>query len=318
VNLASVKKVYLGVGNRNNPQMGGSGKLYIDDIRVCPPQCVPSLAKPALDLSGNCIVDYADVEIVSDQWLDSGFVVTPTDPGNSGLIAYYPFNGNANDTVGGHNGTTSGIVSYGTGKIGQAIILDGVDDLVTVGPVGISGAAPRTISGWVRANATIDALPNWINIFGFVGPTADPRADMSFDMEIGEAQGRRGYVIHVYGWERVILDVDFEWHHLAASYDGTTIAWYGDGRLVGTDDSRPLDTRDQVHMGKRDDNANYFPGRVDEVRIFNRTLSDAEIAWLAGHTSPISIPVDLYQDDVIDFKDIAVLGDSWLEEILWP
>jgi hypothetical protein len=318
VNLASVKKVYLGVGNRNNPQMGGSGKLYIDDIRVCPPQCVPSLGKPAADLSGNCIVDYADVEIVADEWLNDGFVVTPSDPGTSGLIAHYPFNGNANDVVGGHNGTTTGFVSYGAGKIGQAIILDGVDDLVTVGPVGISGAAPRTISGWVKANATIDSLPNWIDIFGFVGPTADPRADMSFDMEIGEAQGRRGYVIHVYGWERVIMDVDFEWHHLAASYDGTTIAWYGDGRLVGTDDSRPLDTRDQVHMGKRDDNANYFPGRVDEVRIFSRVLPAAQIAWLAGHTAPISIPADLYQDDVIDFKDLAVLGDAWLEEILWP
>ena len=141
---------------------------------------------------------------------------------------------------------------------------------------------------------------------------------MSFDIEIGEAQGRRGYVIHVYGWERVILDVDFEWHHLAASFDGTTIAWYGDGLLGGTDDSRPLDTRDQVHMGKRDDNANYFPGRVDEVRIFNRVLSEAQIAWLAGHTSPLSIPADLYQDDVIDFKDFAVLADAWLEEILWP
>jgi len=318
VNLASIKKVYLGVGNRNNPQAGGSGKLYIDDIRIYPARCVPSLAKPAEDLSDNCIVDYADVEIVSDQWLDSGFMVTPTDPGTSGLIAHYAFNGNANDVVGGHNGTTSGIVSYTAGKVGQAILLDGVDDMVTVGPVGISGAAPRTISGWVRANATIDSLPNWIDIFGFVGPQADPRDNMSFDMEIGEAQGRRGYVIHVYGWERVILDVDFEWHHLAASFDGTTIAWYGDGLLGGTDDSRPLDTRDQVHMGKRDDNANYFPGRVDEVRIFNRVLSEAQIAWLAGHTSPLSIPADLYQDDVIDFKDLAVLGDAWLDKILWP
>ena len=59
-------------------------------------------------------------------------------------------------------------------------------------------------------------------------------------------------------------------------------------------------------------------GRVDEVRIFNRTLSDSEMAWLAGHTSPISIPADLYQDDVIDFKDLAVLGDAWLDKVFWP
>jgi hypothetical protein len=217
--------------------------------------------------------------------------------------------------VGGHNGTTSGLVSYAAGKIGQAILLDGVDDLVTVGPVGISGAAARTISGWAKANATVDSLPNWINIFGFTGPSGD---DGHFDIEVGEAQGRRGYVVHVYGWERVIMDVDFEWHHLAASYDGTTIAWYGDGRLVGTDSTRVLDTPDNVHMGKREDNVNFFPGRVDEVSIFNRVLSEAEIAWLAGHTSPFSIPADLYQDDVIDFKDLAVLGDSWLDKDFWP
>jgi len=47
-------------------------------------------------------------------------------------------------------------------------------------------------------------------------------------------------------------------------------------------------------------------------------LSGAEVAWLAGRTSPFSIPADLHQDDVIDFKDLAVLADAWLDEILWP
>jgi hypothetical protein len=315
VNLKAVKKMYIGLGSRVSPAAGGSGKIYIDDIRLYRPRCVPSLAKPDADLSGNCIVDYADVEIVSDQWLNSGFVVTPVNPGSTGLIAHYPFEGNANDVVGGHNGTISGVVTYGPGKIGQAIVLDGVGSLVTVGPVGISGVAARTIAGWVRAHATVGSLPNWINIFGFTGPSG---ANGHFDIEIGAAQGRRGYVVHVYGWERVIMDVDFEWHNLAASYDGTTIAWYGDGRLVGTDSTRVLNTPDNVHMGKRQDNDNYFPGRVDEVRIYNRTLSEAQIAWLAGYASPISIPADLHQDNKIDFKDFAVLADSWLEELLWP
>ena len=34
VNLSAVKKLYIGVGDRNNPKVGGAGKLYIDDIRV--------------------------------------------------------------------------------------------------------------------------------------------------------------------------------------------------------------------------------------------------------------------------------------------
>jgi len=34
VNLARVKKLYLGVGDRKNPAAGGFGRLYIDDIQV--------------------------------------------------------------------------------------------------------------------------------------------------------------------------------------------------------------------------------------------------------------------------------------------
>jgi hypothetical protein len=71
VNLSSIKKMYIGVGNRITPSVGGTGDLFIDDIRVHPPRCVPSLAQPENDLSGNCIVDLLDVEIMAGEWLNS-------------------------------------------------------------------------------------------------------------------------------------------------------------------------------------------------------------------------------------------------------
>jgi hypothetical protein len=37
VNLAKVKKLYLGIGDRRSPVVGGAGRLYIDDIRVTKP-----------------------------------------------------------------------------------------------------------------------------------------------------------------------------------------------------------------------------------------------------------------------------------------
>jgi len=36
VNLANVNTIALGLGNKNNPQVGGSGKMYFDDIRLYP------------------------------------------------------------------------------------------------------------------------------------------------------------------------------------------------------------------------------------------------------------------------------------------
>jgi hypothetical protein len=318
LNLASVKTMYIGLGNSVSPKAGGTGTIYIDDIRLYLPRCIASVLKPAADLSGNCVVDQADVEIIADLWLDSGFQVTPADPGTTGLVAYYPFNGNANDTVGAHNGTTVGTPVYATGKIGQAILLNGVDQMVDVGSVGISGAAPRTISGWAKSNST--AMPDWTNIFGFTGTDDANLSGRSFDIELRGAQLQ--FCLHVYGWEDNILPLDLDWHHLAATYDGTTISWYGDGAFIGSLVRTPaLNTEDTVHMGQRGDTGeagNFFPGKVDDVKIWNRALTGAQIAWLAGRTSTFSIPADLRQDNVINFKDFAVLADSWLDELLWP
>ncbi len=72
VNLAAVKKMYIGLGNRTSPTAGGTGTIFIDDIRVYPSRCVPSMGKPAADLSGNCVVDAADVDILANLWLDIG------------------------------------------------------------------------------------------------------------------------------------------------------------------------------------------------------------------------------------------------------
>jgi hypothetical protein len=71
VNLAAVKKMYIGLGNRVSPTTGGMGKIYVDDIRLYQSRCVPYLAKPANDLSGNCVVDYLDLDIMAAQWLQT-------------------------------------------------------------------------------------------------------------------------------------------------------------------------------------------------------------------------------------------------------
>ena len=42
VNLANVNTIALGLGNKNNPQAGGSGTMYFDDIRLYPPPPEPT------------------------------------------------------------------------------------------------------------------------------------------------------------------------------------------------------------------------------------------------------------------------------------
>ena len=59
----------IGVGNKLAPAVGGKGTLYVDDIRVCDSQCVPSMAQPLADLDDNCIVDYLDLDTLVGEWL---------------------------------------------------------------------------------------------------------------------------------------------------------------------------------------------------------------------------------------------------------
>jgi hypothetical protein len=76
VNLEAVKKMYIGVGDRDAPEPGGSGRLFFDDIRLYRPRCIASIIKPEADLSSNCVVDLADIEILAGEWLQSGAGLT--------------------------------------------------------------------------------------------------------------------------------------------------------------------------------------------------------------------------------------------------
>jgi chitodextrinase len=72
VDLADVNKIYIGFGDRdNNDIQGGSGYVYIDDVRLYRPDCVVQ-DRLAADLSGNCAVDFADLQMMTYEWLAQG------------------------------------------------------------------------------------------------------------------------------------------------------------------------------------------------------------------------------------------------------
>jgi len=70
VSLADVNSIAIGFGDRDNPQIGGSGLMYFDDIRLYRPRCVPDkLTLSQADLDGDCVVDFRDLEIMAADWL---------------------------------------------------------------------------------------------------------------------------------------------------------------------------------------------------------------------------------------------------------
>jgi len=174
INLADVDSVAIGFGDRNNPQPGGSGKMYFDDIRLYRPRYVPGLGTPLSgDLSGDGVVDMDDLEIMAGDWLleevtpgDSALGIwieaespdTITDPmqilsdvdaSGGQYIEVAPGN---NDTG---NPPADGHVTYvftvagGTYKIlGRAIAPSGSDDSFWVRIQGATTNTINDVSGW--------------------------------------------------------------------------------------------------------------------------------------------------------------------------
>lgn len=73
VDVCDVRKIYIGIGDKNNPSSSGSGTVFIDDIRlylsICPD-------RPAGDLNCDCAVDCLDLKIMTDEWLSKGCLRT--------------------------------------------------------------------------------------------------------------------------------------------------------------------------------------------------------------------------------------------------
>jgi len=321
VNLAAVKKMYIGLGNRVSPQAGGTGTIFIDDIRVYRSRPVPSeCTNLAADLTGNCVVDYADIEVMANEWLTSGHLVTPQQPGNASLVAYYSLDGNTSDSSGNANhGTANGDPQWVAGKTGNALEFDGTDDEVSIPySAALNPLDNFTVSAWAKAAS---------------GGTGH-RAVISSRTE----PPQKGYIVYATpaniwqfwtgtgsGWQSVSgpsVSLD-EWVHLAAIYTDGTKRLYANGVLaVEAAGTYVPNDADELLIGAGANETvthNYFfVGAIDDVRIYDSVLSAAEIAWLAGYTSPFSEPFDLNVDGVVDFQDFAQLADSWLEEQLWP
>jgi hypothetical protein len=72
ISLSNVTEIAIGFGNETNTTPGGSGVAYFDDIRLYIPRCLPTLLmKPAGDITGDCVVDYSDLDMMAEQWLDT-------------------------------------------------------------------------------------------------------------------------------------------------------------------------------------------------------------------------------------------------------
>ena len=200
------------------------------------------------------------------------------------LIAYYPFNGNANDQSGfGHHGTASGtvLVSDRSGNPNSAYYFDGINDYIRV---------PNKSSLNFQNAITINF---WMKVGQFFGREIYLLSHGSYEnrckISITPEQKKLRWTIKTNSpTNSGIKDLDSEtplitdtYYNITVLYSGSDIEIYINGELdaFSSWSGQILPTSIDLMMAQRlptDSNYN-FKGVMDDIRIYNYALSVAEI-----------------------------------------
>jgi hypothetical protein len=256
--------------------------------------------------TGTCIVTMSSAQTVTATFNAAGQAPPQNQTNQSGgttagLVAYWKFDESsgtvASDSSGNNNtgNLTNGPV-FAAGKFGNALQLDGVNDYVRIGDLDFS---PITISLWTKQDVvtsgwhsvvmkpyTYGFETNGQNMYFGIGNGATWSAEPSIPFTLGQ------------------------WEHIAAAFDGSTITMYKNGVQTGTPRSATLtNSNTQLLIGSWN-GAELFAGAIDDVRIYNRTLSAGEIGQLFTGVSA-SNPGDLNGDNVVNLLDLTIITQDW-------
>ena len=253
------------------------------------------------DALGREIMDFKYRDGWYEQTDGEGFSLTLRDPyqgqadyPTNGLAAHWRFDEGSGtvavDSAGGHTGTLQNMAAddWVPGRFGYALDFDGTNDRVRVtGWKGILGTQERTFVAWIKTDAQrAGDIISW-------GGTSPGRKWL---VQIQNTYATPGTLRVDVGSGYVVGGTplwDGQWHQIAVVLpdDGTPdvseIRLYVDGRPETVIASVPRAVNTQasadVQMGIFDDGSyRYFQGQMDNLALFDRALSDDEVAMLAG------------------------------------
>ncbi len=213
----------------------------------------------------------------------------PTTPPADGLRAHWKFDEGAGSTVAdatgnGATGTLTNGALWTTGRANGAASFDGSNDFAAVPSIDVTGSA-LTIAGWVRfssfpsqsdqrivakANGSAESAHWWM-----LGQINNGSQRLRFRLKTGSTT-----TTLVASSGNLAANT---WYHVAAVYDGAAMRLYLNGTQVGsTAKTGTLATSSSVpvSIGRNPDSYGYFSGALDDLRIYQRALSAAELAAL--------------------------------------
>lgn len=238
---------------------------------------------------------------------------------DTGLVAYWTFDGDLKDAINGFDGTAQGTnaIAFVAGKFGKAIQLDGTDQYVD-----ITGNNSKDNLSFDGASVSIAC---WFTADSF---------DKSWQALVAKGEGNDWRVARdnantTMSYAGGLTDVagavdvsDGGWHHLVAISDATGTAFgtalYIDGVQDGNQPGAAVLTKNgkDVFIGENPDSSGrQWNGKIDDMAIWNRVLSESEIGTLynngTGKALGTLIPAPAKQASLSVTRSATSLTISW-------
>jgi hypothetical protein len=202
-------------------------------------------------------------------------------PVPAGILSWWPGDSDTTDIVGHNNGTLNNGVSFQQGESGDAFRTHGGNDFVSAPTTNLpTGNANRTLELWAKFNSFPSSGETFLAGYGRFGT-------FNTTYQLGTSGSR----LFFSQWGAALLGPNLQtgqWYHLAVTNVGNNLTLYVNGSAVG---SRALTLNTaggtQFVIGRIPGslgNSRRLDGEVDEVSVYNRALSAAEIKsiYLAG------------------------------------
>ena len=266
-----------------NPDLDGSGLVNFADFAMFAAKwldvdcdCHGSCCDGA-DLNSDEKVNADDLAILTNNWL-SGV--------KSGLVAYYPFDGNNNDVAGGHGGGWNGGSFIADGVKGQAYSFS-KGTYFTTDISEMDNVSQLTVSIWFTGEntqrigcETVVCKGKYTEAPAFQMWISENKTPDFYNVQINSIGGLYNSTVPYY------INMS-AWHHFALTYDGSVIKAYVDGLVVDDLEANigPINTTGHfLYINRHDwspsEYSSRLQGQVDEFRVYNRALSDLEIQQL--------------------------------------
>ena len=206
------------------------------------------------------------------------------------LVAFYSFNGNAEDqTSNANHGTVYGATPTTDrwGNENGAYAFDGTDDyILCTTEVGPFGNASRTISFWAKTDVNPgSSQQNAVLSYGGNIYNSGSRFEINLNAKcLGVGVDVSGFYL-----TKSFDNSDNDWHHYVVVFDNSVsnkmsdISFYSDGQLLSTNCSYKGDVyvntlnQQKLNIGRLFTGDRYFKGSIDDIKIFDKALTDGEV-----------------------------------------